>query len=106
MEIRNYSKLKLTDQPLKIIQMLINNLIRHQVHNNEMRLTSMPGHETKDATFISRQLHKKNVSKKKDFYFAFRDLEKAFDQVLRDVLWWVLRKLGVKERVSRFLNSM
>jgi len=27
---------------------------------------------------------------------AFIDLEKAFDRVPRDILWWSLRELGVE----------
>ena len=33
--------------------------------------------------------------KKKNLHFAFTDLQKAFEQVPRDAVWWVLRKLGV-----------
>lgn len=42
----------------------------------------MPGHETTDAIFISKQLQEKTVSKKGDFHFTFRDLKKALDQFL------------------------
>ena len=35
--------------------------------------------------------------KNKIFYFAFVDLEKAFDRVPGNVVWWALRKLGVEE---------
>ena len=37
---------------------------------------------------------------------AFGDLEKVFDRVLRDVLWWVLRKLGVEECFIKTVQSM
>ena len=33
---------------------------------------------------------------------AFVDLEKAFDRVPRNVIWWALRKLGVEEWIVRF----
>jgi len=35
--------------------------------------------------------------KGKKLYFGFVDLEKAFDRVLRKVIRWAMRKLGVEE---------
>ena len=37
---------------------------------------------------------------------AFVDLEKAFDQVPRKVIWWALRKLGVEEWIVRLVQGM
>lgn len=59
-----------------------------------MQLDSMPGHGTTDAIFILRQLEKKYLAKK-DLYFPFVDLGKAFDRVPVEVIWWALRQLGV-----------
>ena len=37
---------------------------------------------------------------------AFVDLEKAFDRVPRDVLWWALRHVGVDEWIVNVIKSM
>ena len=37
---------------------------------------------------------------------AFVDLEKAFDQVPRDIIWWAMRKLGIDEWLVRLVQSM
>ena len=37
---------------------------------------------------------------------AFIDLEKAFDQVPRKLIWWALRKLGVEEWIVRLVQGM
>ena len=37
---------------------------------------------------------------------AFVDLEKAFDQVPRRVVWWTLRKLGVDKWIVRLVKGM
>ena len=37
------------------------------------------------------------MEKRKDLFFAFVDLEKAFDRVPREVVRWALRQLGVEE---------
>ena len=34
------------------------------------------------------------------------DLEKAFDRVSRDVLWWTLRRVGVEEWIIKVIKSM
>ena len=39
-------------------------------------------------------------------FFAFVDLEKAFDCVPRKVLWWAVRKLGVEEWIVRLVQAM
>ena len=42
----------------------------------------------------------------KNLYFAFVDLEKAFDRVPRQVIWWAMRKLGVQEWLIRWVQSL
>ena len=37
---------------------------------------------------------------------AFVDLEKAFDRVPRDIIWWALRELGVEEHVVSVIQTM
>ena len=34
------------------------------------------------------------------------DLEKPFDRVPRDVIWWALRELGVEEHVVLVIQTM
>ena len=37
---------------------------------------------------------------------AFVDLEKAFDRVPRNVIWWAMSKLGIDEWLVRLVKSM
>ena len=60
-----------------------------------MQFGFMPG--TTDAIFIIRQLQEKYRAKRKNFYFDFVDLEKAFNRVPRELTRWALRKLRVEE---------
>ena len=48
-------------------------------------------------------MQEKHLFRKKKIYFAFVDLEKAFDQVPRSVLWWAMRKVGINEWVIKIL---
>ena len=71
-----------------------------------MQFGFMPGRGTTSAIFILRQLQEKHLAKNKKLYFAFVDLEKAFDRVPRKVIWWAMRKLGIEEWIVRFVQAM
>ena len=91
---------------MKVMEHILATIIRTQVDIDAMQFGFMPRRGTTDEIFIFRQVHKKYLSKHKDLYFAFVDLEKAFDCVPRKVLWWALRKVGVDEWLIRTIQAM
>ena len=97
----NYRGLKLQEHVMKILEH-----IREQVSINNMQFGFMPGRGTTDAIFILRQLQEKYLQKKKNIYFAFVDLEKAFDRAPRRILWWVMRKLRIDECIIQIVKSV
>ena len=102
----NYRGLKLTEHVLKVVECIIEVIIRDIVNIDEMQFGFMPGCGTTDAIFILRQIQEKYINKNCNLYFAFIDLEKAFDRVPRKVLWWALRKVGVPEWIVRVVQIM
>ena len=102
----NYRGLKLLEQAMKVIERVADSLIREQVDIDEMQYGFTPGRGTTDAIFILRQMQEKYVGSNKRLYMAFVDLEKAFDRVPREVLWWAMRKVGVEEWLIRLVQSM
>ena len=72
---------------------------------DNMQFGFMPGKGTTEAIFIMRQVQEKHQAKKK-LYYAFVDLEKAFDRVTREVVRWALRKLGVDEWLIRTVMAL
>ena len=102
----NYRGLKLLDQVMKVMEHILATIIRTQLDIDAMQFDFMPGRGTTDAIFILQQVHKKYLGKHKDLYFAFVNLEKAFDLVPRKVLWWALRKVGVDEWLIRTIQAM
>ena len=76
---------------MKVLERVLEKMIRYQVSIDNMQFGFMPGKGTTDAIFIMRQVHGKHQAKKKKLYYAFVDLEKAFDRVPREVVGCALR---------------
>ena len=106
LEKGNYRGLKLTEQVMKILERIVDGLIRQLVSIDDSQFGFVPGRGTTDAIFVVRQLQEKYVAANKRLYMAFVDLEKAFDRVPRKVIWWALRKLGVEEWIVQLVQGM
>ena len=106
LERGNYHGLKLTEQVMKVLERIVNSLIRQVVSIDDSRFGFVPGRGTTDAIFVVRQLQEKDLAANKRLYMAFIDLDKAFDRVPRKVIWWALRKLGVDEWIVRLVQGM
>ena len=91
---------------MKVLERMVEGLIRQRVEIDEMQCGFMSGRGTTDAIFIVRQLQEKHLAANKPLYMAFVDLEKAFDRVPRDVIWWAMRKLGIDEWLVHLVQSM
>ena len=72
-----------------MLERVLEKWIRCQVSIDNMQFGFMPGKGTTDAIFIMRQVQEKLQAKKK-LYYAFVDLEKAYDRVTREVVRWAL----------------
>ena len=85
---------------------IIEDLIRDIIKIDDMQFGFMPGGGTTNAIFIVRQVQEAYIRKNRNLYFAFIDLEKAFDRVPGKVLWWALQKVGVPEWILRVIQVM
>ena len=91
---------------MKVVERIVEGFIRERVTIDNMQFGFMPGRGTTDAIFILRQVQEKYLAKNLPLYFAFIDLEKAFDRVPREVIWWAMRKLGLEEWIINLVKAM
>ena len=89
-----------------VLERVIEARLRKTVKIDEMQFGFCPGKGTTDAIFIVRQVQEKFLGKQKELWMAFVDLEKAFDRVPHEVLWWALRHVGVEEWMVNVIKSM
>ena len=92
----NYRGLKLTEQAMKILERIVDGLIRQVVSIEDSQFGFVQGRSTTDAIFVVRQLQEKYSAVNKRLYMAFIDLEKAFDRVRMEGFPVVPEKLGVQ----------
>ena len=106
LEKGNYRGLKLTEQVMRVLERIVDGLIRQMVSINDSQFGFVPGRGTTDAIFVVRQLQEKYLAANKRLYMTFVDLEKAFDWVPWKVIWWALRKFDVEEWIVRLVQGM
>ena len=66
----------------------------------------MPGKGTTDAMFALRMLMKKYREGQRELHYVFVKLEKAYYRVLREKLWYCMRKSGIVEKYVRLVQDM
>ena len=72
---------------------------------DKMQYGFMPGRGTVDVVFVLRTL-KEKFSAKNKLFFIFVDLQKAFDQLSREVISFALRQKGVPECLVNGIMSL
>jgi len=106
LECGSYRGIKLLDHVMKVFERVLEERLRRKVSIDDMQFGFRPGRGTTDAIFIIRQVQEKFLAKNKELWIAFVDLEKAFDRVPREVLWWALRRLGVEEWIVIAIKAL
>ena len=91
---------------MKVLEHVVEGLIRQRVEIYEMQCGFMSGRGTTDGIFIVSQLQEVHLTVNKPLYMTSLDMEKAFDHVPRDVIWWVVCKLGTDEWLVRRVQSI
>jgi hypothetical protein len=75
---------------MKLWERIIEHRLRGVINVIENQFGFMSGRSTMEAIFLIRQLVERCREQKKDMYMIFIDLEKAYDKVTKNVMWWAL----------------
>ena len=102
----NYRGIKLMSHTMKLWERIIEHRLRGVTNATENQFGFMPGRSTMEAIFLIRQLMERCREQKKDMHMVFIDLEKAYDKVPRNVMWWVLEKHKVSTKYITLIKDM
>ena len=102
----SYRPIKLLEHSMKVMERVIERRLREIVQVDEMQRGFMPGRSTVDAVFAIRSLVEKHLEKSERLWAAFVDLEKAFDRVPRELVWWSLRRKNVTESLIGAMKAL
>ena len=96
---------KLLEHGMKIFETIVERRLRKLITVNNMQFGFSPGKGTTDAIFIIQQLQEKHIEVHKDLFLTFVDLEKAYDRVPMDLVYWCLRRRGAPEKLVRLVEA-
>ena len=102
----NYRGIKLMSHTMKVWERIIEARLRDRIEISKQQNGFMPGKGTADAIFALRMLMEKYREGQRELHCVFVDLEKAYDRVPWEELWYCTKKSGVMEKYVRLVQDM
>ncbi|KAK3506303.1 hypothetical protein QTP70_017471, partial [Hemibagrus guttatus] len=102
----NYRGITVMSHTMKLWERVVEARLRKVVEICEQQYGFMPRKSTTDAIFALRILMEKYRDGQRELHCVFGNLEKAYDRVPREELWYCMRKSGVAEKYVRVVQNM
>ena len=91
---------------MKIWERIIEARLCNRVEISKRKYGFLPGKGITDAMFALRMLMEKYREGQKELHCVFVDLEKAYDRVPREELWYCMRESRKQEKYVRLVQDM
>ncbi|KAJ8710818.1 hypothetical protein PYW08_009333 [Mythimna loreyi] len=105
-ECGDYRGIKVMSHTMKLFERVIDSRIRQECTVSGCQYGFRPGHGAMDPIFALRVTMEGYRSKNTPLHLLFLDMQKAFDCVPREVIWWALRSKGVPETYVDIIRDM
>lgn len=106
----NYRGISLLDTVGKILSHVLLNRLSEHISQNVLLLEAQcgfrSGRSTMDMIFCLKQVQEKCIKQNMSLYVVFIDFSKAFDTVLRQGLWQLLKKYGCTEKFVSLIEAL
>jgi Reverse transcriptase (RNA-dependent DNA polymerase) len=90
---------------MKLWERVIEHRLRKLITVFKNQFGFMPGKSTMKAIFLIRQLMERR-REQKDLHMIFIDLEKAYDKIPRNIMWWALKRKLVPTKYVTLIKDM
>ena len=94
----NYRGIKLISHTMKVWERIIEVRLRDTVEIRKQQYGFMSAKGTTDSMFALRMLMEKYRQGQREVHCVFMDLEKVYNRVPQDELWYCMRKLGIVKK--------
>ena len=102
----DYRDITLISHTMKLWERIVERRLRSDLTFSDQQYGFMPGKSTTDALFALRVLMEKYREGQKELHCVFVDLNKAYDKVPREEVWYCIRKSGLAEKYVRIVQDM